>query len=99
MDTHHTVVDLATVSVPLPTGPHRFLATLGRPRFVHAANRVWMGVVPRHDLLTPVSQFLFIPTDRFQEALQGPRRGPESQGDGLGGLTMDIGQLSLNIDS
>jgi hypothetical protein len=40
-------------------------------------------MVFRHDLLAPVSELLFIPLDRFEKALQCPRRGLELQGNGL----------------
>jgi len=57
-----------------------------------------MRVLASHDLLAAVSQFLFIPLDRFQEALQRARRSPELQRDGLGRLAMHMGELSLDID-
>jgi len=57
-----------------------------------------MGMVFRDDLLTAISEFLFIPFDRFEKALQRPRRSPELQGDGLGRLTVQIGELAVNIN-
>jgi hypothetical protein len=83
MHAHHAVVNLPTIPIPLPTGAHRLLAALGRARLVHATDGFRIGMVFRHDLLAPVSELLFIPLDRFQKALQGPRRGLELQGNGL----------------
>ena len=77
MNADHTVVDLPPVAVPLATNAHSMFATLGRARLVHATDRFEMSMVFRDDLLAPVSELLFIPLDRFEEALQGPRRGLE----------------------
>jgi len=69
MHSHHAVVNFATVSVPLPTDAHGIFATLGRAGLVHAADRVGVGVLGGHDLLTPISELLFIPLDRFEKTL------------------------------
>jgi len=98
MNRHHTVVNLASVTVVLPRGPHGLLAALGRARLIHATNRFGVSVLPSHDRLAAVSQFLFIPLDRFQKALQRPRRSPEPQGDRLGRLAVQIRQLALDIN-
>lgn len=88
MHSHHAVVDLPTISVPLSIGTHRLLATLGRAGLVHAADGVDVGMLFRNELLAPVSELLFIPLDRFEKALQRPRRGLELQGDGFGRLAV-----------
>jgi len=77
MDPDDAVVDLPTVSVPLPTGTHRLLATLGRTGLVHATDGFEVVMVFGHDLLASVSELLFIPLDRFEKTLQRPRRGFE----------------------
>jgi hypothetical protein len=69
MYSDHTVVNLPTVSVPLPTDAHRISAAFGRARLVHATEGFGMGMVFRDDLLAPVSELLFIPLDRFEKAL------------------------------
>jgi hypothetical protein len=69
MDSHHAVVNLSTISVPLPTDAHGLFAALGRARLVHAADGFGMGMVFRNNLLAPVSELLFIPLDRFEKAL------------------------------
>jgi hypothetical protein len=69
MHSHHAVVNLPAVSVPLPADAHRIFAAFGRARLVHATDGFGMGMVFRHDLLTPVSEFLFIPLDRFEKTL------------------------------
>ena len=99
MHSHSAIIDLAAVPVVLPSCAHRFAATLGGAGFVHAPNGVGMRVLASHDLLAAVSQFLFIPLDRFQKALQRAGRFPKLQGDGLGRLAMHVGELSLDIDS
>jgi len=90
MHSHHAVVDLPTVSVPLPTGTHSLIATLGRAGLVHAADGLNVSMLFRDELLASVSELLFIPLDRFKKALQRPRRGLELQSDGLGRLPMQI---------
>jgi hypothetical protein len=69
MHSHHAVVNLPTVSVPLPTDAHRVFAAFGRARLIHATDGIGMGMVLRDDLLAPVSELLFIPLDRFEKAL------------------------------
>jgi len=91
MHSHHAVVHLAAVAVVLPTRTHGFAATLGDAGLVHAADGFGMRMLARHDLLAAVSQFLFIPLDRFQEPLQRTGRFPEPQGDRLGRLAMHVG--------
>ena len=69
MHSHHTVVHFPTVPVPLPADAHRLSAALGRARLVHATDGIGMGMIFCDDLLAPVSEFLFIPLDRFEKAL------------------------------
>ena len=69
MNCDHTVVDLPPVAVPLATGSHGLVAALGRARLVQATDRLRVGVLGGNDLLAPISQFLFIPLNRFQKAL------------------------------
>lgn len=99
MNRHHTVVDLAPVAVPLPTDSHRLFAALGRTRLVHATDGLRVGMVCGDNLLAAISELLFIPLDRFEKALQRPRRPLESQGDRLGRFAVQVGQLTFDIDS
>jgi len=69
MNRHHAVVDLAPVAIPLPTDPHRLFATLGCSRLVHATDGLGVGMLCGNDLLAPISEFLFIPLNRFEKAL------------------------------
>lgn len=98
MHSHDAIVDLAAVAVVLPPHANRIAAALANARLVHAPNGLGMRVVTGHDLLAAVSQFLFIPLDRFQEALQRARRFAELQGDRLGRLAMHVGELTLDIN-
>lgn len=98
MHAHGAIVDLAPVAIVLPTRPHRFAAAFGNAGLVHAPDGLGMCVLASHDLLAAISQFLFIPLDRFQETLQGAGTSPELQGDGLGRLTMQGGKLPLDIN-
>jgi len=66
---HDAVVDLPPIAVVLPTDAHRLFAALGRTRLIHAANRLWVRMVGGDDLLAPISEFFFIPLDRFEKAL------------------------------
>jgi hypothetical protein len=69
MHSHHAVVHLAPVAVPLPPHPRRVVPALGDCGLVHHANCIGMRVVSRHDLLATVMEFLFIPLDGFEETL------------------------------
>lgn len=69
MHSHHAVVHLAQVAVPLPRDADRVLAALGNPGLVHDADRIGMSVIFGHDLLAAVMEFFFIPLDRFEETL------------------------------
>jgi hypothetical protein len=69
MHPHHAVVDFSPIAIVLPTDAHRLFAALGRSRLIHAADRLGRRMVPGDDLLAPVSEFLFIPLDRFKESL------------------------------
>jgi hypothetical protein len=99
MNAHHAVVDLAAVAVVLATDSHGVLAALGRPRLVHAADRFGVRMLFGDDLLAAISELLFIPFDRFEQALQRPRRRFETQGDGLRRLAVQVRQLALHINS
>jgi len=77
MHSHHTVIDLPTVPIPLPIDAHRIFAALGRTGLVHATNGLGVAMVFRDDLLASVSELLFIPLDRFKKTLQRPRCGLE----------------------
>ncbi len=99
MDAHHTIVDFATAAVVLPTDTHGMPAALGRARLVDAADRFRVRMIFDDDLLTAISEFFFIPLDRFEKTLQGPRCGLELQCDGFGRLAVQIRQLPLDIDS
>ena len=98
MHSHHTVVDLPTVPIPLAIDAHRLFATLSRAGLVHATDGFVMGVAFHDDLLAAVPEFLFIPLDRFEKTLQGPRRGLGLQGDRLDVFAPQIQKLSFDID-
>ena len=91
MDCHNRVVDLPAVAVPLTGNSHGRFAALGSARLVHATDRLGMGMILGNDLLASIAEFLFIPLDRFEKALQRPRRGLELQGDGLSRFSVQIG--------
>jgi hypothetical protein len=69
MNGDRTVIDLATVPIPLAIDAHRIFATLRRTGLVHTTDGFVMGVVFRDDLLAAVAEFLFIPLDRFEKTL------------------------------
>ncbi len=69
MHPHHAIVDLTPIAIVLTIGAHRLGAALGRARLVHATNGLAVGMVFGNDLLAAVSEFLFIPLDRFEKAL------------------------------
>ena len=98
MNGNRTVIDLTTVPIPLAIDAHRLLAALRRAGLVHATDGLVMGMVFRDDLLAAALEFLFIPLDRFEKTLQGPRRGLGLQGERLDVFTPQIRQLSCDID-
>jgi hypothetical protein len=69
MHADDTVVNLAATAEPLPPGANGLIAALGRSRFINAADRLRMGVLPSKQLLANVADTAFIPLDRFQETL------------------------------
>jgi hypothetical protein len=69
MHADRAVFDLATIAVVLPTGAGGVRAALGVARFVDDCDRIGMGVLFGDDLLDAIPQLLFIPLDRFEEAL------------------------------
>jgi hypothetical protein len=69
MHSHHAVVHLAPIAVPLPRDAHRVVAALGNPRLVHDADRVGVTMIFGHDLLATVVELFFIPLDRFEKTL------------------------------
>ena len=98
MNTHNTVVDLSAVAIPLAGNSHGRFAALGRARLVHTTDGLGVGMILGDDLLAAISEFLFIPLDRFEKALQRPRRGLELQADCLGRLSVQIGKLASDIN-
>jgi hypothetical protein len=69
MHSHHAVVHLAPVAIPLPRDTHGIFPALGDRGLVHHADRVGVSVVFADDPLTTVVEFLFIPLDGFEETL------------------------------
>ena len=83
MNSHHTIVNLPSIPIPLASGAHSLVAAFGRAGLVDATDRFGVGVVRGHDLLAAVSELLFIPLDRFEKALQRPRTRITFQRDGF----------------
>jgi hypothetical protein len=69
MHSHHAVVHLAPVAIPLPSHAHRVVAALGNPGLVHHADRVRVTMIFGHDLLATVVELFFIPLDGFEKTL------------------------------
>jgi hypothetical protein len=63
MHTDNAVLDFAATAQPLPRGANSLIATLGRSRFIDAADRFCVLVVARHQLLALVANGLLIPLD------------------------------------
>jgi len=99
MNAHHTVVDLAPIAVVLTSGAHCLDAALGRAGLVHATDGLGVGMVCGDNLLAAISELLFIPLDRFEKALQRPRRRLKTQGDRLGRFAVQVRQLTFDINS
>jgi hypothetical protein len=69
MDSHHAIVHLSFIAVPLSSDAHGVLTALAHPRFIHGADGFGVSVVADHDLLATIAQFFFIPLDRFEKTL------------------------------
>jgi hypothetical protein len=69
MHSHHAIVHLAPVAIPLPRDAHRVVPALGDRGLVHHADRLRVAVIAGHDLLATVVELFFIPLDGFQETL------------------------------
>jgi hypothetical protein len=69
MHSHHTIVHLAPIAIPLPVHAHGVRAALGNPGLVHYADRLRVSMLLGHDLLATVVQFFFIPLDGFEKTL------------------------------
>jgi hypothetical protein len=69
MHSHHAVVHLPAVAVPLPSHAHGVVAALGCPRLIHHADRLRVTILLGHHLLAAVVEFLFIPLDGFEKTL------------------------------
>jgi hypothetical protein len=69
MHSHHAVVHLASVTVPLPRDAHRVVAALGNAGLVHHADRVRVTMILGHDVLATVVELFFIPLDGFEKTL------------------------------
>lgn len=99
MHSHHAIIHLSSISVPLPPDADRIVAALGDSGLIHHADRFQMAMISGNDLLATIMEFLFIPLDGFEETLYCSGSFAELQGDALGGFSMQIRQLALNIDS
>lgn len=98
MDRDHAVLHFAATAQPLPRYAHGLIAALGRSRFIQATNRLGVEVVADDESLALVANARFIPLDRFEQPLERSRRRAELQGDGLHGLTTQIGKQSPDVN-
>ena len=69
MHSHHAIIHLSPIAVPLPRHAHRIVAALGDAGLVHHADRLRVTMILGHDLLATIVEFLFIPLDGFEETL------------------------------
>jgi hypothetical protein len=69
MHANDAVVDLATTAQPLSCGARGMAATLGRARFVEAADRLGVSMFEGNQPLAVVAHAGLIPLDRFHETL------------------------------
>jgi len=63
MHADDAVLDLAATAQPLPRGAHALVTTLGRSRFINAADSLGVLVVPCHQLLTLIANAPLVPLD------------------------------------
>jgi hypothetical protein len=69
MHSHHAVVQLSPVTIPLPSYAHGVVAALGSAGLIHQADRLRVTMIFGQHLLAAVVEFFFIPLDAFQKTL------------------------------
>jgi|WetSurMetagenome_2_1015567.scaffolds.fasta_scaffold133713_1 hypothetical protein len=99
MHSHHAIIHLPPIAVPLPPDAHRIVSALGNGGLIHHADRLPVAMISGRHLLATIMEFLFIPLDGFEETLYCSWSFAKLKGDALGRFSMQIRQLSLNIDS
>jgi len=69
MHSHHAIIHLPPIAVPLSPDAHGIVAALGDGGFIHHADRLRVAMILCDDLLALIMEFLFIPLDGFEETL------------------------------
>jgi hypothetical protein len=69
MHSHHAIIHLPPIAVPLSPDANRIVPALGDGGLIHHADRLRMAMFSGHHLLATIMEFLFIPLDGFEEAL------------------------------
>lgn len=90
MDSHSTVFNLTAIAIVLSLRSDGMVAALGCAGLIDAPNRVGMSMLLSDNRLTAVTQFFFVPLNRFEKTLQRSRFGIESQRDGLDTFSLHI---------
>ena len=88
------VFDFAAVAVVLTLDAASVVATLGRAGFVDRADRLGMGMLGGNEMLTSIANSPFVPSDRFEQSLQGPRTYVLVQSHCFDVLSLHIGEQS-----
>ena len=99
MHSHHAVLDLSTIAVVLPGDADRVASTFGRAGFINTTDGLGMSMLGGDQLLTAITQPLFIPLDGFEEPLQRARSPSSRQRDSLSSLAMNVGELTFDINT
>lgn len=98
-DVVDAVLDLASVAVVLTLDACRMFAAFGGAGFVNATDGVDVGVLGGDDVLAVVSQFLFVPGDRFEESLERTRSDALIDRNRFGVLPLNARQQPADIGS
>jgi hypothetical protein len=69
MHSHHAIIHLPPIAVPLSPDAHGIVPALGDGGFIHHADRLQVAMLLGHHLLTAIVEFLFIPLDGFEQTL------------------------------
>jgi hypothetical protein len=91
------VFDFATVAVVLTLDAASVVATLGRAGFVDGADRLVVSMLGGDEILTPIANGSFVPSNRFEQSLQGSRPDALVQSQCFNILSLHIGEQPSNV--
>ena len=93
------VFDFAAVAVVLTLDAACVVATLGRAGFVDGADRLGVSMLGGHEILTSIANSSLVPSNRFEQSLQGSWSDALVQSHCFDVLSLHIGEQSSDVAS